>query len=209
MQFPFEDFKQQLLNGNVECGLPCCFKKGIHACGRCRSIGYCGKGCQTAHWPAHKEICRSGLRKERTTESVEAYGNLQRVNQDAQLFRSRLENSLPGSSDANLILEVAARCITDLHDSTARAKSSSVSTARGSRVQQARQDHNAEVERMWLSQSEGEREWALRASSLSPGPEHQSMVALYKTYYEKHGPSTRADPPGMEEMLRLLNYTDK
>ncbi|KXZ47676.1 hypothetical protein GPECTOR_33g558 [Gonium pectorale] len=32
------------------------------ACGRCGAVGYCCRGCQTAHWKSgHKEACRSGV----------------------------------------------------------------------------------------------------------------------------------------------------
>lgn len=27
-------------------------------CSRCRVVRYCGKGCQKAHWPHHKLVCR-------------------------------------------------------------------------------------------------------------------------------------------------------
>ena len=32
--------------------------KGIYkACGSCRSVFYCGRECQTKHWPSHKKFC--------------------------------------------------------------------------------------------------------------------------------------------------------
>ena len=29
-----------------------------HRCSRCLSARYCSTGCQSAHWPAHREHCR-------------------------------------------------------------------------------------------------------------------------------------------------------
>ena len=30
-----------------------------HRCGRCKHANYCSKDCQTAHWPAHKLLCKA------------------------------------------------------------------------------------------------------------------------------------------------------
>ncbi len=194
-----EDFKQRLLDGSVECGLPPCHRKGTQACAKCRSIGYCGKGCQTAHWPAHKKSCRAGLRRQRTTDSIEAYGDLRRAHQDARLFCDRTD-----WKDTDEILKEAVRQLRDMDISMERAKALDVSTARGSRVQQARQDNNAEVERVWCTLSDGERELLLRASSSRPGPEHEATVLLHRVFYEKHGPSVHPDPASLELMALLL-----
>ncbi|KAK4099828.1 hypothetical protein N658DRAFT_539478 [Parathielavia hyrcaniae] len=33
-----------------------CNKKGAFACGKCNLVSYCGKQCQTAHWPVHQTL---------------------------------------------------------------------------------------------------------------------------------------------------------
>lgn len=188
-----DGFKQQLLRGVVKCGLPTCTKAGTDACSQCRSIGYCSKTCQTAHWQTHKPHCRQGTRHDRKTESIDAYRGLQQIHQNAQKIALQ-----PGS------LENAFQRIVTLQNSTNRAKALDVSTARGSRVQQARQDCNAATEQIWLSQSDGQRRLALEVSSLQPGPEHEAMVALHQTYQEKHGPSTHADPEELAAVRSVL-----
>ncbi|KAK2752567.1 hypothetical protein FQN55_006680 [Onygenales sp. PD_40] len=40
-----------------------CSEQGSKACSRCSLVLYCGKECQTAHWPVHKSDCNSNIRK--------------------------------------------------------------------------------------------------------------------------------------------------
>ncbi|KAK2803070.1 hypothetical protein FQN50_007151 [Emmonsiellopsis sp. PD_5] len=40
-----------------------CSDQGTKACSRCSLVLYCGKECQTAHWPVHKSDCNSNIRK--------------------------------------------------------------------------------------------------------------------------------------------------
>ncbi|KAK4113195.1 hypothetical protein N656DRAFT_824922 [Canariomyces notabilis] len=40
-----------------------CTKKGVFACGKCHLVSYCGKECQTAHWPVHKIVHKSPASK--------------------------------------------------------------------------------------------------------------------------------------------------
>jgi len=42
--------------------LPGSERAPLHLCARCRLAGYCGAGCQRAHWPAHKAQCKSTAR---------------------------------------------------------------------------------------------------------------------------------------------------
>jgi hypothetical protein len=30
----------------------------LSLCGRCRKVSYCSVGCQKAHWPVHKRMCK-------------------------------------------------------------------------------------------------------------------------------------------------------
>ncbi|KEY73762.1 hypothetical protein S7711_03071 [Stachybotrys chartarum IBT 7711] len=41
-----------------------CQKSGRYTCQNCKLVTYCGRPCQTAHWPRHKVDCRSPLGKE-------------------------------------------------------------------------------------------------------------------------------------------------
>eukprot|EP00884_Botryococcus_braunii_P009787 jgi/Botrbrau1/1880/Bobra.146_1s0066.1 len=41
-----------------------CGKKGgeetqLRECARCRSVLYCGRACQTEHWPSHRAVCKA------------------------------------------------------------------------------------------------------------------------------------------------------
>jgi hypothetical protein len=45
----------------------CGAKERLKKCGRCRIVSYCGKACQTAHWPRHKS---DGCFDSRTEESA-------------------------------------------------------------------------------------------------------------------------------------------
>ncbi|RDW86109.1 uncharacterized protein DSM5745_02751 [Aspergillus mulundensis] len=38
-----------------------CSKEGRSACEKCLLVAYCGRSCQTAHWPQHRLDCRSPL----------------------------------------------------------------------------------------------------------------------------------------------------
>ncbi|KAF4611244.1 hypothetical protein D9613_007247 [Agrocybe pediades] len=40
-------------------GCAVCGKKNTNRCVQCLMIAYCGKECQTADWPSHKEACKS------------------------------------------------------------------------------------------------------------------------------------------------------
>ena len=33
--------------------------KALSTCSRCKVATYCGKACQTEHWPVHKQTCRA------------------------------------------------------------------------------------------------------------------------------------------------------
>lgn len=35
-----------------------CNAKSVSRCGRCKTVSYCSKSCQTGHWPFHKEDCK-------------------------------------------------------------------------------------------------------------------------------------------------------
>lgn len=54
-------------------------------CSRCRSALYCGKACQTSHWPTHKTICKTlvsknEVKKEKTPDSLDYPQILQDIN---------------------------------------------------------------------------------------------------------------------------------
>jgi hypothetical protein len=42
--------------------------RSLKDCGRCYAVRYCGKKCQLAAWPGHKEACKARVieREERT-----------------------------------------------------------------------------------------------------------------------------------------------
>ncbi|OTA53809.1 hypothetical protein K449DRAFT_339298 [Hypoxylon sp. EC38] len=40
-----------------------CKKAGAFGCGSCLLVTYCSKECQTAHWPIHRQDCKSPLTK--------------------------------------------------------------------------------------------------------------------------------------------------
>ena len=42
-----------------KCAANGCLKKGASACSACRSVSYCSKECQKAHWKEHKQTCRA------------------------------------------------------------------------------------------------------------------------------------------------------
>lgn len=38
---------------------PSCGKPGKFLCSRCKSVRYCSKECQKAHWKEHKKVCKA------------------------------------------------------------------------------------------------------------------------------------------------------
>lgn len=44
----------------AQCGV---CRVALSVCARCRSVHYCGKKCQTAHWSSHKKICKTKTKK--------------------------------------------------------------------------------------------------------------------------------------------------
>ena len=51
----------------IMCGKP----DAKSACGRCKTVRYCGAQCQRAHWPTHKSECKSN-RKSVTVSAIGA-----------------------------------------------------------------------------------------------------------------------------------------
>ncbi len=46
------------------CGAPPAIGTELMRCGRCRSVAYCGKECQRAHWKQHKGACKAAGEEE-------------------------------------------------------------------------------------------------------------------------------------------------
>ncbi|GBE83314.1 hypothetical protein SCP_0503620 [Sparassis crispa] len=44
---------------NADTGCVVCGDKTTSRCTQCLSVAYCGRECQLAHWPEHKQTCRS------------------------------------------------------------------------------------------------------------------------------------------------------
>ena len=45
------------------CSSPGCDQPGTSSCASCKLVGYCGRICQVADWPNHRESCPGHLRK--------------------------------------------------------------------------------------------------------------------------------------------------
>ena len=45
----------------------------LSTCGRCAAAWYCGKACQRAHWPAHKQPCAAHPEADRDFERGRAH----------------------------------------------------------------------------------------------------------------------------------------
>jgi hypothetical protein len=54
--------------GSLTCGAAGCTEVGTTKCGACKEVCYCSRGCQKAHWKAHKEDC--GQRCQATKEAI-------------------------------------------------------------------------------------------------------------------------------------------
>ena len=44
--------------------------EGLQGCSRCGTAHYCGKECQTKHWPVHKNSCRDSNDTENSNEKL-------------------------------------------------------------------------------------------------------------------------------------------
>lgn len=40
-------------------------RKTIMVCSRCQLVPYCGRSCQVAHWPSHKDTCADAVASQR------------------------------------------------------------------------------------------------------------------------------------------------
>eukprot|EP00899_Mesostigma_viride_P011641 jgi/Mesvir1/20478/Mv12365-RA.1 len=104
-----------------------CDKKGDKSCGRCRSVYYCSKECQTADFPDHKAACKSGHAKPRSTtlqggSKGPSTGNS--TKNDAQLTGDSpeclTEKEVPLAVDMPTVLaEEDARLVEDLSEGMA------------------------------------------------------------------------------------------
>lgn len=64
---------------NLNQPLPVAATREVFKCGRCRSIFYCSKECQRAHWQAHRQNCRAYLSNK----------TLPYVSDDLRMFHAR------------------------------------------------------------------------------------------------------------------------
>ena len=55
------------------CSAPGCQALALSKCGRCAAVWYCGKACQRAHWPAHRQPCAAHAEADRDFEQGRAH----------------------------------------------------------------------------------------------------------------------------------------
>ena len=68
----------------VVCKMPESSDKPIMQCSGCKSVGYCSKRCQQAHWPGHKTVC-GAIQSLEARERIQSDGTT-----DSNMFVSHL-----------------------------------------------------------------------------------------------------------------------
>ncbi len=58
LDWRFEDLSAE--NSPLSCA-HCGHRIAPKVCGQCKDVHYCGRECQTTHWPAHKKECKARL----------------------------------------------------------------------------------------------------------------------------------------------------
>ena len=87
---------------NPQCNQPSSESRELSECASCRTVRYCGRDCQLAHWPDHKAICKE--KKKELAARAEALAQLARgLNGDVidELAHGLKEQSLKGAEEGN------------------------------------------------------------------------------------------------------------
>ena len=64
-----EEEEEGKIYGKMDCAV--CGKEGAKRCAGCGTVGYCGKGCQSAGWKAHRRECGRGYKPNKKKEEGE------------------------------------------------------------------------------------------------------------------------------------------
>ena len=99
-----------------------CLKEveGDHRCSKCRAATYCGRECQVAHWPVHKNICLDSNREDSNEKlGMKAQNHLKQGNYTkAEKLYSKLLGILRskvGDNDPDTLFAMNDLAVTYIH----------------------------------------------------------------------------------------------